>query len=173
MWHPRLGLIGWVAYCSGGHIDTAVHMVANLITQLNINERVQAALPPTTSGREVETNAKMVDLLKDAVTQMKRPLNDQQRIEYHIALGLVMPPRDSGWISRICDRLGVPRGTHKRSVQDHSRRFAADKAVDRRAQFDLDVKTKAETLVVGDKVCVCVCVCVYTVFFLNTFGPVI
>jgi hypothetical protein len=72
LWHPRLGLIGWVAYWSRGHIDTAVHMLAHLITKLNINEQVQVALPPTTSGREVETNAKMVDLLKDAVTQMKR-----------------------------------------------------------------------------------------------------
>jgi len=29
--HSRLGLIGWVSYCSRGHIDSAVHMSVQLI----------------------------------------------------------------------------------------------------------------------------------------------
>ena len=104
--HPRLGLIGWVAYWSRGHADTAIKMIAQLIVQLDINERVQAALPSTTNRREAETNAKIVDLLVAAMCETKKSKSEQQRIEYHIDLAYVMPPRlqsgEGGWIRRIC-----------------------------------------------------------------------
>ena len=155
--HPRLGLMGWVSYWSRGHVGSAVHMIVQLIRQLGLSEEVINGLPATEGMKEKETNAHIVDRFKEALHELKRCRNEQQRIEYHIALGLVMPPRDSGLISRVCERLGVPRS--KRSKQrDAGRRFASDQAVDRRAEFNKDIKAQTGALTVGDKVCLCVCI---------------
>jgi len=90
-------------------------MIVQLILKLCLTEHIIKELPATEGIKEAETNAKIVDLFKEALAETKRCRNEQQRIEYHIALGLVMPPRDSGWMLRICERLGVQRG--KRSTQ--------------------------------------------------------
>ena len=49
-------------------------MIVQLIVQLDINERVQDALPCTTDRREAETNAKIVDLLAAAMFETKKLL---------------------------------------------------------------------------------------------------
>jgi len=89
--HPRLGLIGWVSYWSRGHTDSAVRMIGQLIVKLGLTERIMNELPATEGIKEAETNAKIVELFKEALAETKRCRNEQQRIEYHIALGLVMP----------------------------------------------------------------------------------
>ena len=113
-------------------------MIVQLIVKLCLAERIINELPATEGIKEAETNAKIVELFKEALAETKRCRNEQQRIEYHIALGLVMPPRDLGWIRRICERLGVQRG--KLFTQRDARRYVSDQAVDRRTQFDNDVK---------------------------------
>jgi hypothetical protein len=150
--HPRLGLIGWVAYWSRGHTDTAIKMIVQLIVQLDINERVQDALPSTTDRREAEINAKIVDLLVAAMCETKKCKSEQQRKEYLIGLAYVMPPRmqqgERGWIQPICDRLNVQRG--KRSSSLGARARASDQSVDRRAEFDQDIQKQLEPLLEGD-----------------------
>ena len=143
--HPRLGLIGWVAYWSRGHTDTAIKMIVQLIVQLDINERVQDALPSTTDRREAETNAKIVDLFVAAMCETKKCKSEQQRKEYLIGLAYVMPPRmqqgERGWIQRICDRLNVQRG--KRSSSLGARARASDQSVDPVSYTHLTLPTKA------------------------------
>ena len=150
--HPRHGLIGSIAYWSRGHIDTAIRMIVQLIVQLDMNERVQEALPSTTDRREAETNAKIVDLFVAAMCEPKKCKSEQQRKEYLIGLAYVMPPRlqegERGWIRRICDRLDVQRG--KRSSSLGARARASDQAVDRRAEFDQDIQKQFEPLKEGD-----------------------
>jgi hypothetical protein len=89
--------------------------------------------------KEAETNAKIVDLFKDALDEIKHCRNEQQRVEFHIALACVMPARETqgtnnGWIARICDRLALKRG--KRSQKNGGRPYASDQAVDIRARFN-------------------------------------
>ena len=152
--HPCLGLLGWVSYWSRGHKGSAVLMIVQLILKLGLSDEVINRLPATEDMREKETNAHIVSRFKEALHVLKRCRNEQQRIEYHIALGLVMPPRDSGLIRRVCDRLGVNRGK-----RDAAKRYASDLAVDRRAEFDQNIESQTHVLVVGDKVCMCVLVC--------------
>jgi len=99
-----------------------VHVIVQLIVKLCLTERIINELPATEGIKEAETNAKIINLLKEVLAETKRCQNDHQRIEYHIALGLVMAPRDSGWIRRICERLSVQRG--KCSTQLDVRRHA-------------------------------------------------
>jgi hypothetical protein len=52
--------------------------------------------------KEAETNAKIVDLLKHALDETKNCRNEQQRVEFHIALACAMPARETqgtntGW----------------------------------------------------------------------------
>ncbi len=44
--------------------------------------------------KESETNAKIVDLFKEALDEIKNCRTEQQRVEFHIALDCVMSPRD-------------------------------------------------------------------------------
>ncbi len=104
---------------------------------------------------EAETNAKIVDLFKDALDEIKHCRNEQQRVEFHIALACVMLDRETqgtnnGWITRICDRLALKRG--KRSQKNGGRPYASDQTVDIRARFNKDVELLQQPLKVGDRV---------------------
>ncbi len=76
--------------------------------------------------KEAATNAKIVDLFKEALDEIRNCRTEQQRVEFHIALACVMPPREAqgsknGWIKPICDRLGLKRG--KRSEKNGAKRM--------------------------------------------------
>ena len=153
--HPRHGLVGGIAYWSRGVVAIAVTMIIRLIAKLDLTERVRNALPQSAADRDAETNAKIADLLEAGLAETKHCRTEQQRIEYHIGLGYVMPPRvaegnSSGWIRRICERLGIQRG--KRSAKRDARPYASDQAVDQRAQFNKDVALQKKPLQEGDKV---------------------
>ena len=113
--HPRLGLIGCLAYWARGSMAHADTMIAALCVKLGISERVRDALPETTATREAETNAKIVALLKTGLGELKHCRNEQQRIQFLVGLSLVMPPRmeeddSQGWIRRITHVLAVKHG---------------------------------------------------------------
>ena len=103
--HPRRGGVGWVQDWARGSKAMAATMLVALIKHLNLLERVRDALPKTRAQREDETNAKIVDLMEQGLAETKHCRNEQQRVEYHVGLGYVMPPRltegdNSGWIRR-------------------------------------------------------------------------
>jgi hypothetical protein len=124
--HPRLGLVGWIAYWSLGNCALAVKIIVGLIRKLNLTESVSEALTPIATKREVETNAKIVMLMKAGLSETKHCRTEQQRQEFHIGLSYVMPPRDEarskdGMIRRICEQLDVRRGKRL-----DGRQFAAE-----------------------------------------------
>jgi hypothetical protein len=105
--------------------------------------------------KETETNTQIVDLLKDTLDEAKNCRSDQQRVEFHITLVCVMSPRETegtnnGWITRICERLGLKRG--KRSQKNGGRPYSSDQVVDVHAQFNKDVELLQQPLYVGDRV---------------------
>ncbi len=107
------------------------------------------------SALEAETNAKIVDLFKDALDEIKNCRTEQQRVEFHNALVCVMSPRETqgsknGWIKPICDRLGVKRG--KRSEKNGARPYASEQAVETRAIFNKDRELLVEPVKVRDMV---------------------
>jgi len=113
--HPRLGLIGSVAYWARGGMAHAATMIIALTVKLGVTEHVRNALPETQTTRDAETNAKIVDLLKAGLAETKKWKNEQQRIQYLIGLSYVMPAwaeqvGSNGWNKCICDRLEVRRG---------------------------------------------------------------
>jgi hypothetical protein len=108
-------------------------MLVELINTLGLTELVGDSLG-SRKQKEAETNAKIVDLLKHALDETKNCRNEQQRVEFHIALACVMPERD------------------KRSQKNGSRPYASDQAVDIRAQFNKDVELLQQSLKVGDRV---------------------
>jgi hypothetical protein len=66
-----------------------------------------------------------------------------------------MTPRETqgtntGWITRICERLGLKRG--KRSQKNGGRPYVSDQTVDVRTQFNKDVELLQQPLKVGDRV---------------------
>ena len=109
--HTRLRLVGWITYWCNGDSALAVDVVVVLINMLDLKELVSVALTGT-KHKEAHTNAKIVDLVKHSLDETKNCRNEQQRVEFHIALACVMPAREpqgtnNGWISRICDRVVV------------------------------------------------------------------
>ncbi len=56
-----------------------------LIKTLGLTEFVSDSLD-SRKQKEAETNAKIVDLFKDALDEIKHCRNEQQRVEFHIAL---------------------------------------------------------------------------------------
>ena len=52
------------------------------------------ALTPIATKREIETNAKIVILMKAGLAETKHCHNEQKRQEFHIGLSYVMPPRE-------------------------------------------------------------------------------
>ncbi len=125
-----------------------------LTKTLGLTELVSDALA-SRKQKEAETNAKIVDLFKEALDEIKNCRTEQQRLEFHIALACVMPPREAegsknGWIRPICDRLGLKRS--KRSEKNCARPYASDQAVENRAIFNQDRELLAQPVKVGDMV---------------------
>jgi hypothetical protein len=125
-----------------------------LIKTIGLTELIIDSLP-NRKQKETETNAKIVDLFKDSLDEIKHCWNEQQRVEFHIALACVMPARETqgtnnGWITRIGDRLALKRG--KRSQKNGGRPYASDQTVDIRARFNKDVELLQQPLKVGDRV---------------------
>jgi hypothetical protein len=152
--HTRLGLVGWIAYWCYGDAALAVVILVALINTLGLTELVSDALA-SRKQKEAETNAKIVDLFKEALDEIKNCRTEQQRVEFHIALACVMPPREAegsknGWIRPICDRLGLKRG--KRSEKNGARPYASEQAVENRAIFNKDRELLAQPVKVGDMV---------------------
>ena len=152
--HTRLGLVGWISYWCLGDSALAVDILVALINTLGLTELVSDALP-SRKEKEAETNAKIVDLFKEALDEIKNCRTEQQRVELHIALACVMPPREAegsknGWIRPICDRLGLKRG--KRSEKNGARPYASEQAVETRAIFNKDRELLAQPIKVGDMV---------------------
>jgi hypothetical protein len=148
--HPRLGLVGWIAYWSLGNCALAVKIIVGLIRKLNLTESVSEALTPIATKREVETNAKIVMLMKAGLAETKHCRTEQQRQEFHIGLSYVMPPRDEArskdvMIRRICEQLDVRRGKRL-----DGRQFAADQAVNHRAEFETVLQLQKLPMKVGD-----------------------
>jgi hypothetical protein len=97
-----------------------VDVLVVLINMLGLTELVRDALTNRTQ-KQAKTNVKIVDRFKEALDEIKNCRTDQQRVEFHIALDCVMPPREAqdsknGWIKPICDRLDLKRG--KRSEKN-------------------------------------------------------
>jgi hypothetical protein len=152
--HDRLGLVGWMSYWCFGDSAVAVFILVALIKTLGLTDLVSDSLA-SRKQKEAETNAKIVDLFKDALDEIKHCRNEQQRVEFHIVLACVMPARETqgtnnGWITRICDRLVLKRD--KRSQKNGGRPYAPDQAVDIRARFNKDVELLQQPLKVGDRV---------------------
>jgi hypothetical protein len=149
--HTRLGLVGWIAYWCLGDSDLTVDIIVALTKTLGLTELVSDAL----SQKEAETNAKIVDLFKEALYEIKNCRTDPQRVEFHIALACLMPPREAegsknGWIRPICDRLVLKRG--KRSEKNGARPYESEQAVENRAIFNQDRELLAQPVKVGDMV---------------------
>jgi hypothetical protein len=89
--HTRLGLVGWISYCCCGDAALAVVILVALINTLGLTELVSDALG-SRKQKEAETNAKIVDLLKHALDETKNCRNEQQRVEFHIALACEVRP---------------------------------------------------------------------------------
>ena len=109
----------------------------------------------TVSRKKQKQTPRLFHLFKDALDEIKNSRNEEQRVEFHIALGCVMSTwetqgTNNGWISRICDRLGLKRG--KRSKKNGGRPYESDQIVDVRAQCNKDVELLDQPLKVGDKV---------------------
>ncbi len=113
-----------LVWLGGFHVGAAgtlaVVILVALINTLGLTELVGDALG-SRKQKEAETNAKIVHLLKHALDETKNCQNEQQRVEFHIALACVMPARETqgtnnGWIARICERLELKRG--KRSQKN-------------------------------------------------------
>jgi hypothetical protein len=120
--HMCLGLFGWISYWCLGDSALSVDIIVTLIKTLGLMELVSDALA-SRKQKEAETNAKIVDLFKESLDEIKNCRTDQQRVEFHIALACVMSPREAegsknGWIRPICDRLGLKRGKRSEMVSD-------------------------------------------------------
>ena len=68
--HTRLGLVGWISYWSSGDSALAVDILVVLINTLGLTELVSDALA-SRKQKEADTNAKIVDLFKDALDEIK------------------------------------------------------------------------------------------------------
>jgi hypothetical protein len=91
--HARLGLVGCISYWCFGDSALAVFILVVLIKTLGLTELVSDYLS-IRKEKEAETNSKIVDLFKDALDEIKHCRNEQQRVEFHIALACVMPARE-------------------------------------------------------------------------------
>jgi hypothetical protein len=78
--HTRLGLVGWISYWCCGDAALAVVILVALINTIGLTELVSDALGRR-KQKEAETNAKIVDLLKNALDETKTCRNEQQRVE--------------------------------------------------------------------------------------------
>jgi hypothetical protein len=88
--HTRLVLVGWISYWCSGDSALAVDILVALINTLGLTELVSDVLA-SRKQKEAETNAKIVDLFKEALDEIKNCRTEQQRVEFRIALACVMP----------------------------------------------------------------------------------
>jgi hypothetical protein len=118
--HPRLGLLGWMAYWSHGVQSIVVTMIVDLIKELGLGLQVIAGLPEGQEARaQAATNEHIVDRLKACLSELKhgqKRQTEEQRKQYIQILAAVMPVRarerdSAGWIRRVCERLDVSRGS--------------------------------------------------------------
>ena len=153
--HPRLGLLGWMAYWSHGVQSIVVAMIVDLIKELGLTQQVIAGLPEGQEARaQAATNEHIVDRLKACLSELKhgqKRQTEEQRKQYILLLAAVMPVRarerdSAGWIRRVCERLDVSRGSR------NARQYAAEKAIDLRAGFDQAVENSNRPLQEGDTV---------------------
>ena len=70
--HTRLGLVGWIAYWCWGDSALVVDIIVSLINTLGLTELVSDALA-SRKQKEAETNAKIVDLFKEALDEINMP----------------------------------------------------------------------------------------------------
>ena len=89
-------------------------------------------------------------LMKAGLAETKHCRTEQQRQEFHIGLSYVMPPREEarsqdGMIRRICEQLDLRRGKRL-----DGRQFAADQAVNHRAEFETVLQLQKLPMKVGD-----------------------
>ena len=70
--HPRLGLIGCLAYWPRGSMAHAATMIAALCVKLGISERVRGALPETTATREAGGWNKLLEKFQLDTPQLGR-----------------------------------------------------------------------------------------------------
>ena len=82
-----------MSYWALGSMGMAVIMIVALIQELKIVDRVRDALPQSKAQRDAETEREICNLLEAGLAETKHCRTEQQRIEYHIGLGYVMPPR--------------------------------------------------------------------------------
>ena len=73
MHHTRLGLVGWISYWCLGDTSLTVDILVALINTLGLSELVSDALASRKQRKqkEAETNAKIVDLFKDSLDEIK------------------------------------------------------------------------------------------------------
>ena len=71
-------------YWSLGNCALDVKIIVGLIRKLNLTESVFETLTPIVTKREVETNAKIVILMKVGLVETKHCRTEQQRQEFHI-----------------------------------------------------------------------------------------
>jgi hypothetical protein len=71
--HTRLGLVGWISYWCLGDTSLTVDILVALINTLGLSELVSDALASRKQRKqkEAETNAKIVDLFKDSLDEIK------------------------------------------------------------------------------------------------------
>jgi hypothetical protein len=70
------------------------------------NRRIVSDSLGNRKKKEAETNANIVDVLKHTSDETKNCRNNQQRVEFHIALACVMPERETqGTLDRVVDDL--------------------------------------------------------------------
>ncbi len=72
-----LGLVGWIVYWSLGNCALDVKIIVGLIRKLNLTESVFETLTPIVTKREVETNAKIVILMKVGLVETKHCRTEQ------------------------------------------------------------------------------------------------
>ena len=79
--HSRLGFVGWIVYWILGNCVLAVKIIVVLICKLNLTESVFETLTPIITKYEVETNAKIVILMKTGLDETKYSRTKHQRQE--------------------------------------------------------------------------------------------
>jgi hypothetical protein len=115
--HTCLGLVGWISYWCLGDSALAVDILVALINTLGLTELVSDALA-SRKQKETETNAKIVDLFKEAFDEIKHCRTEQQRVEFHIALACVMPIALACGIRKYEEYKGVRFGNVKRELKN-------------------------------------------------------
>ena len=90
--HWRRGLIGTVQDWAEGSRADAAKLIHSLIHRLELQDDLSELLHSSTK-RQAETDAFIVDRFKAALGVLKACSTEQQQQEYRTALALIAPPR--------------------------------------------------------------------------------